>query len=76
VKDLKKVYPKQMKKIDDAKKKDNKWMQKAVKNPGSLSKELHVSEEKNIPASKLTVKPSDSPLMARRKRLAAIFKRY
>jgi hypothetical protein len=47
-----------------------KWIQKAIKKPGALHKALHVPEGKKIPASKLKVKPSDSPKMARRKNLA------
>ena len=47
-----------------------KWIQKAIKSPGSLRKALGVKEGKNIPAKKLTVKESDSPLMKKRKTLA------
>jgi hypothetical protein len=32
---------------------DKKWIQKAVKHPGALSKKLGVPEEKNIPMAKL-----------------------
>ena len=35
------------------KKKNSKWIQKAVKAPGSLSKTLGVPEEKNIPMDTL-----------------------
>ena len=47
-----------------------KWIQKAIKKPGALHKALHVPEGKKIPASKLKVKESDSPKMAKRKNLA------
>lgn len=47
-----------------------KWIQKAIKKPKSLKRALHVSAEKNIPASKLKVKESDSPTMKKRKTLA------
>jgi hypothetical protein len=47
-----------------------KWIQKAIKSPGSLRKALGVKEGKNIPAKKLAVKEGDSPLMKKRKTLA------
>lgn len=47
-----------------------KWIQRAISKPGSLRKSLHVSGEKKIPASKLKVKESDTPLMKKRKTLA------
>ena len=34
-------------------KSDGKWIQKAIKRPGALSKKLGVPEEKNIPVAKL-----------------------
>ena len=46
-----------------------KWIQKAIKSPGSLRKALGVKEGKNIPAKKLAVKESDTPLMKKRKTL-------
>jgi hypothetical protein len=46
------------------------WIQKAIKKPNSLRKALHVPEGQKIPAKKLTVKPTDSPKMAKRKTLA------
>ncbi len=30
--------------------KDNKWIQKAIKKPGALKKQLGVAEDKKIPA--------------------------
>ena len=47
-----------------------KWIQKAISKPGSLRKALGVKEGKSIPAKKLAVKESDSPLMKKRKTLA------
>ena len=47
-----------------------KWIAKAVQKPGSLRKALGVKEGKNIPAKKLAVKESDTPLMKKRKTLA------
>jgi hypothetical protein len=47
-----------------------KWIQKAIKKPGALKKALHVSSDKNIPASKLKVRESDSSVMKKRKVLA------
>ena len=47
-----------------------KWIQKAIKKPGALREALGVKEGKKIPAKKLAVKASDSPLMKKRKTLA------
>jgi len=47
-----------------------KWIQKAIKKPGSLHKALHVPEGQKIPTKKLAVKSTDSPKMAKRKTLA------
>lgn len=47
-----------------------KWIQKAISKPGALHKALGVPEGKKIPASKLKVKSTDSPKMAKRKNLA------
>lgn len=47
-----------------------KWIQKAISKPGALREALHVPEGKKIPASKLKVKSTDSPKMAKRKTLA------
>ena len=46
------------------------WIKEAVKKPGSLRKALGVEEGKKIPAKKLAIKESDSPLMKKRKSLA------
>ena len=49
-----------------------KWIQKALKpsTKGALREALGVKEGKKIPAKKLVVKESDSPLMKKRKTLA------
>jgi hypothetical protein len=47
-----------------------KWISKAISKPGALKKALHVPEGKNIPASKLKVKESDTTKMKKRKVLA------
>lgn len=46
------------------------WIQGAIKKPGSLHKALGVPQGKKIPANKLAVKSTDTPLMKRRKTLA------
>jgi hypothetical protein len=46
-----------------------KWIQKAISKPGALREALGVKEGKKIPAKKLSVKESDSPLMKKRKTL-------
>lgn len=40
------------------------------KNKGKLSKELGVPEDKNIPAKKLAIKPSDDEATRKRKQFA------
>lgn len=47
-----------------------KWIQKAIKKPGALHKALGVKTGSKIPASKLAIKETDSPLMKKRKTLA------
>lgn len=46
------------------------WIKEAIKKPGALHKALGVPADKKIPAKKLAVKESDSPLMKKRKTLA------
>lgn len=49
----------------------NKWIQKAIKRPGALHKELGVPADKKIPQKKLTkALHSDNPKLAKRARLA------
>ena len=52
------------------KKKDNKWIQKAVKKKGSLRKTLGVKEGKNIPVSKLRSAAKKKGKTGKRARLA------
>jgi hypothetical protein len=61
-----------------ARKKKNpvdKWVQNAIGKPGALHEALKVPEGQPIPAAKLKIKPSDSPLMRKRKNLAATMKK-
>jgi hypothetical protein len=46
------------------------WIANAIKKPGALHKALKVSPGKKIPASKLSIKKSDTALMKKRKNLA------
>jgi len=46
------------------------WITKAVGKKGALHKALHVKAGEKIPAGKMEVKESDSPLMKKRKQLA------
>ena len=51
------------------------WIQKAIKHPGALHRELGVPEGKSIPASKLNkAAKSDNPTLARRANLAKTLK--
>ena len=52
------------------KKKDNKWIQKAVKKKGSLRKTLGVKKGKNIPVSKLRSAAKKKGKTGKRARLA------
>jgi len=48
-----------------------KWIQKAIKHPGALHKELHVPEGKKIPMKKLTkAEHSKNPTLRKRVTLA------
>ena len=52
-----------------------KWIQEAVKHPGSLRKSLHVKEGENIPESKLKkAEHSKNPTTAKRAHLADTLK--
>lgn len=54
-----------------------KWIQGAIKHPGSLRKELHVKEGEKIPAKKLSkAAHSDNPKLAKRARLAETLKGF
>jgi hypothetical protein len=52
------------------KKSKKHWIAGAIKHPGALHRALGVPQGEKIPASKLTVKSTDSALMAKRKNLA------
>ncbi len=52
------------------KKQSKKWIQKAIKRPGTLRAKLGVKEGETIPASKLEPKPGDSTETKRQKALA------
>jgi len=47
-----------------------KWIQKAIKNPGALRRELHVPEGKKIPAKKLNAAAKKPGIEGKRARLA------
>jgi hypothetical protein len=47
-----------------------KWIQKAIKNPGSLHKELGVPADKKIPAKKLNAAAKKPGIEGKRARLA------
>jgi hypothetical protein len=51
-----------------------KWIQKAIKKPGALRKELGVKEGKTIPAKKLDVAAKKSGKTGQRARLAETLK--
>jgi hypothetical protein len=55
-------------------KKSKKWIQKAIKHPGALSKELGVPEEENIPAGKLKKAAKSKGKLGQRARLAMTLK--
>jgi len=50
--------------------KEKKWIQKAIKHPGALHRDLGVPEGKKIPLSKLEKAAKGSGTTARRARLA------
>jgi hypothetical protein len=56
-----------------AKKKN--WIQKAIRKPGALHKQLGVSQDKNIPASKLQSAAKKGGTLGRRARLALTLKK-
>jgi hypothetical protein len=51
-----------------------KWIQKAIKKPGALHKELHVPEGKKIPAKKLAAAAKKPGKVGQRARLAETLK--
>lgn len=52
-----------------------KWIQKAIKHPGALHKELHVPEGKKIPAKKLNAAAKAKGVEGKRARLAKTLKK-
>ena len=52
------------------KKKDKKWIQKAIKKPGSLRKSLGVKGDEKIPKSKLDAAAKKPGKLGKRARLA------
>lgn len=50
------------------------WIQKAIKKPGALRKELGVKEGKSIPASKLAAAAKKPGKLGKRARLAETLK--
>ena len=51
-----------------------KWIQKAIKKPGALKKELGVAKDKKIPAAKLAAAAKKPGKMGKRARLAETLK--
>lgn len=54
---------------------DKKWIQKAIKKPGALHKELGVPEGKKIPAKKLAAAAKKGGKEGKRARLAETLKK-
>lgn len=54
--------------------KDKKWIQKAIKKPGALHKELGIPEGKKIPAKKLAKAAKAGGKLGKRARLAETLK--
>jgi hypothetical protein len=52
-----------------------KWIQKAIKKPGALSKQLGVPEKKSIPVKKLKAAADKGGKLGRRARLALTLKK-
>lgn len=53
-----------------------KWIQKAIKHPGALHKELGVPASKKIPAKKLNAAAKKPGIEGKRARLAKILRGY
>ena len=53
-----------------------KWIQKAIKHPGSLKKELGVPADKNIPVKKLEKASHAKGKLGQRARLAKTLRGY
>ena len=59
-----------MKKAQHHMEQAHKWIQKAIKHPGALHRELHVAADKKIPAKKLAAAAKKPGVEGRRARLA------
>ena len=53
-----------------------KWIQKAIKKPGALHKELGVPAGKKIPSSKLTAAAKKPGVEGKRARLAETMRKF
>jgi len=53
-----------------------KWIQKAVKKPGALKKELGVAKDKKIPAAKLAAAAKKPGVEGKRARLAETMRKF
>ena len=51
-----------------------KWIQKAIKHPGALHKQLHVASGKKIPAKKLAAAAKKGGKLGQRARVARTLK--
>ena len=69
INNLQEAYLK-MYQVDEA----EKWIQKAIKKPGALSKQLGVPEDENIPAEKLAAAAKKGGKLGKRARLAMTLK--
>lgn len=54
---------------------DRKWIQGAIKKPGSLRKELHIKKGEKIPAKKLSQAAQKGGKIGQRARLAETLKK-
>lgn len=52
-----------------------KWIQKAIKNPGALHKQLHVKKGEKIPEKKLEAAAHKGGKLGKRARLAETLKK-
>jgi hypothetical protein len=56
--------------------KDKDWIQKAIKRPGALHRELHVPMDKKIPKKKLEKAAHHKGKEGQRARLAEILRKF
>ena len=52
------------------------WIKGATQNKGGLHRSLGIPEGQKIPASKLAIKPGDSPRVQKEKNLARTLKKF